>query len=241
MMRVILRRTLERFIGRLKDDPTYRIESSYSTRDLVEVLWRRAWEAWRGLLVRRRLGSAAGLVLAGRRVSIRHGRHISAGSSLLLGDDVLLDGLSLEGMRLGRNVTIVRGAVLICTGVLARPGVGITVGDRTAIGDHNYIGGQGGVSIGDDVLFGPGARVFSENHETGDRDQVIRRQGEVRAPVVIEADCWIGAGATILGGVRVGRGAVIGAGSVVTRDVPPYAVAVGAPARVIRYRGDDAG
>ncbi len=180
-------------------------------------------------------------MLVGRRVAIRHGRHVTAGPGLLIGDDVLIDGLSLEGIRLGRNVTIVRGAVLVCTGVLARPGVGITIGDRTGIGDHSYLSGQGGIAIGDDVLLGPGVRVFSENHEFGDRVRPIRTQGEVRAPVTIESDCWIGAGATILASVRIGRGAVIGAGSVVTRDVPAYAVAAGNPAKVIRYRGDPAG
>lgn len=236
MSSTFLRRALERLIGRLKDDPDYRIEPGYSTRDLVEVSWRRAREAWRGLFVRRRLGKAAGVVFAGRRVSIRHGRHITTGPSLLVGDDVLLDGLSLEGIRLGRNVTIVRGAVLVCTGVLARPGVGITIGDRSAIGDHSFLGGQGGIAIGSDVLFGPGVRVFSENHEFGDMDALIRMQGETRAPVTIEDDCWIGAGSTILGGVRIGRGAVVGAGSVVSRDVPRYAVVVGVPAAIVRYR-----
>jgi acetyltransferase-like isoleucine patch superfamily enzyme len=80
-------------------------------------------------------------------------------------------------------------------------------------------------------------RVFSENHQYGEDDVPIRLQGETRAPVIIEDDCWIGAGATILGEVHVGRGAVIGAGSVVTRDVPPNAVVAGIPAVVLRYRG----
>ena len=60
-----------------------------------------------------------------------------------------------------------------------------------------------------------------------------------RGPIVIGHDVWIGAGTHVLSGVTVGTGAVIGAGSVVTRDVPPYAVAVGAPARVVRFRFDE--
>jgi acetyltransferase-like isoleucine patch superfamily enzyme len=234
--RGIVQATLQRVIGRLKHDNAYRIEYEYPNRDLIEVAWRRLREAWRGLFVRRRLGRSAGVVFAGRRVTIRHGRYVMAGTSLQIGDDVLVEGLSTDGIRLGRNVTLVRGAALVCTGVIARPGVGISIGDRSAIGDHSFLGGQGGIAIGSDVLFGPGVRVFSENHEFGDVDTPIRMQGETRAPVTIEDDCWIGAGSTILGGVHIGRGAVIGAGSVVSRDVPPYAVVVGVPARVISFR-----
>lgn len=234
--RGIVQASLERVIGRLKHDSGYRIEYEYSNRDLIEVVWRRLREAWRGLFVRGRIRRSAGVVFAGRHVTIRHGRYVTAGASLQIGDDVLLDGLSTNGIHLGRNVTLGRGAALVCTGVIARPGVGISIGDRSAIGDHSFLGGQGGIAIGSDVLFGPGVRVFSENHEFGDMNQLIRAQGEIRAPVTIEDDCWIGAGSTILGGVRIGHGAVVGAGSVVSRDVPPYAVVVGVPARVISTR-----
>lgn len=232
-----VRGSMERMIRRLKHEPGYRIESQYSTADLVEIGRRRVFELWRGLFIRARLGRSAGPVFAGGSVTIRHGRHIIAGPSLQIGEGVLLDGLSTDGIHIGRNVTLVRGAVLMCTGVIARAGVGIQIGDRTAIGDHCFIGGQGGIVIGADVLFGPGVRVFSENHQYGEDEIPIRLQGETRAPVIIEDDCWIGAGTTILGGVHVGRGAVIGAGSVVTRDVPANAVVAGVPAAVVRYRG----
>lgn len=68
----------------------------------------------------------------------------------------------------------------------------------------------------------------------------IEQETVTRGPIVIGHDVWIGAGSHVLSGVTIGTGAVIGAGSVVTRDVPPYAVAVGAPARVVRYRFDEA-
>lgn len=236
MSRGIIQAALQRVIRGLKHDKGYRIEHDYSNRDLTEVALRRLHEVWRGLFVGRRLRRSAGVVFAGRRVTIRHGRYVSAGASLQIGDDVLVDGLSTNGIHLGRNVTLSRGAALVCTGVIARPGVGISIGDRSAIGDHSFLGGQGGIAIGSDVLFGPGVRVFSENHEFGAVDTLIRMQGEIRAPVTIEDDCWIGAGSTILGGVRIGRGAVIGAGSLVNHDVPSYAVVVGVPARVVSFR-----
>jgi acetyltransferase-like isoleucine patch superfamily enzyme len=64
----------------------------------------------------------------------------------------------------------------------------------------------------------------------------MRTQGFVGAPVVVEDDVWIGRGVAILKGVRIGRGAVIGANAVVNRDIPPYSIAVGVPARVVKTR-----
>src|SRR5664280_164941 len=124
-----LHRAAEWLAGRLKGDSSYRLAEELSDRDLSEILRRRAREAIRGELVRRRFGRSARPVFAGSRVRVNHGRHITAGRSLVLGDGVMLDGLSSRGLRLGRNVTILRGAALLGTGVMARPGVGITVGD----------------------------------------------------------------------------------------------------------------
>jgi hypothetical protein len=110
------------------------------------------------------------------------------------------------------------------------------IGDRSAVGAGSFIGGQGGVSIGDDVIMGAGVRIFSENHEYQALDRPIRAQGETRRGVAIDDDCWIGAGTTIVDGVSVGTGCVIAAGAVVTRSVPPFTIAAGVPARAIGSR-----
>ncbi len=232
----LMARAVERLVGRLKSDPSYRLEETLSGRDLAEVLRRRAREAIRGELVRRRFRRSARPAFVGSGVVVRHGRHITAGPSLVLGDGVMLDGLSSNGLHLGRNVTIQRGAALVGTGVIARPGVGISVGDRTGIGDHCFFWGQGGIEIGADVLFGPGVQIFSENHRFDDPSIPINRQGEDRQAVVIGDDCWIGGGAIILAGVHIAHGCAIGAGSLVTKDIPAGSVAVGVPARVVRSR-----
>jgi acetyltransferase-like isoleucine patch superfamily enzyme len=231
-----LLRSTESLVRRLKREPAYRLEQDYTTRELGQILRRRAGEARRGILLRRRLKATAGVVFAGSRVTVRHGDRIRAGRSLIVGDEAVLDALGHDGIMLGNNVTIGRGAVLVCTGVIARAGAGIRIGDRVGIGDHAFFSGQGGLAIGSDVLFGPGVRIFTENHRHDDLSVPIRLQGEERAPVTIEDDCWIGAGATILGGVTIGRGTVIGAASVVTHDIPAESVAVGVPCRVIRSR-----
>jgi acetyltransferase-like isoleucine patch superfamily enzyme len=177
-----------------------------------------------------------GAVFRGRYVVVEHAYSLTSGPGLILEDGVLIHALSRDGISLGRNVTIARGATLTCTGVLAELGVGIRIGDRCAVGAGSFLGGQGGISVGSDVIMGPAVRIFSENHNHESIDRPIREQGQTRARVTIEDDCWLGSGVTILAGVTIGRGSVIAAGAVVTRDVPSFSVAGGVPARVLRSR-----
>lgn len=79
-------------------------------------------------------------------------------------------------------------------------------------------------------------RILSSNHTVPDRNTQIRSQPDILLPTTIGKDVWLGAGATILGGITVGDGCVVGAGAVVTKDLPPYSVAVGIPAKVVRTR-----
>ncbi len=109
----------------------------------------------------------------------------------------------------------------------------ITIGDNFYMNACCHI--QGDISIGNDVLIGPKTVIWGRDHGFS-RDRIIRVQPHVKEPVTIGDDVWVGAQVTILKGVHIGDGAVIGAGSVVTGDVPDYAVVAGNPARVIKYR-----
>lgn len=174
----------------------------------------------------------------GRRTKVRSWRSLSMGRWVVLGDEVSVDALSDKGIRLGERVSIGRGATISGSGVVANPGVGITIGDHTAIGMNNVIWGQGGVYIGKDCLLGPNVVVVSENHNFDDLDTPIRLQGETRKPISIGDNCWLGAGVIVSAGVTIGDGCVVGAGSVVTRDVEPMSIVVGVPARTIGKRDE---
>ena len=101
---------------------------------------------------------------------------------------------------------------------------------------------QSYIRIGDNVMFGPEVTIRGGNHRfdvvgipiCAVTDQMKRPEDDLG--VVVEEDVWVGGGATILHGVRIGRGSIIGAGAVVVRSIPPYSVAVGNPARVMRRR-----
>lgn len=114
------------------------------------------------------------------------------------------------------------------------------IGDNVKINDFCHISSVEMVSIGCNVLVASG--VYISDHDHGDFDDVLEGRSPdkrklVSRPVFIEDDVWIGEKVVILKGVRIGRSSVVGAGSVVTRDVPPYSVVCGNPARVIRQGG----
>ena len=110
---------------------------------------------------------------------------------------------------------------------------------RIVLGRHFFMNSfgfiKGDITIGDDVLLGPAVVMWGRDHMF-EPDRLIRHQGHRTEPIVVGDDVWIAARAVVLRGVRIGSGAVVGAGSVVTRDVPEGAIVVGNPARVIRYR-----
>ena len=109
-----------------------------------------------------------------------------------------------------------------------------TIGEGSGIG-INAICGE--VHIGRDVLMGRDFIAVTRNHGFRDKSRTIREQGyENDAPIYIGNDVWIGHRVIVLPGVHIGNGAVIGAGAVVTKDVPDYAIVGGNPARVIKYR-----
>lgn len=120
-------------------------------------------------------------------------------------------------------------------GVFFGGGDGISIGSRSGIGIRARI--QGPLTIGDDVMMGPDVLIYTRNHNAHRTDIPMIEQGDSEAfPVSIESDCWIGARVIILPGVTIGRGSIVAAGAVVSRSIPPYSIAAGVPAKIIRSR-----
>lgn len=203
---------------------------------LRTIASQKAGELIRGSLYRGTYRSVAGMHFRGKGVSVRNPRFLRLGSSVVFGPGVQIDAYSINGITLGSRVTVGRDANLVGTAVVREVGIGIAVGNDTAIGNSCIIWGQGGVRIGDHCLLGPHVSIFSENHEYSDPNLVIRLQGTRRQATVVEDDCWIGAGAKILAGVVIGRGSVVAAGAVVTHSVEPFSVVGGVPAKTIGFR-----
>lgn len=122
-------------------------------------------------------------------------------------------------------------------GVFFGNGNDIRIGDYSGIGINARI--QGPLSIGDNVMMGPDVIIYTKNHESIRTDIPMTKQGVTEPKkVIIEDDVWIGARVIILPGVTIGKGSIIAAGSVVTRDVEPFTIVGGVPAKKIKSRID---
>ena len=136
---------------------------------------------------------------------------------------LLLFGAKMRSASVGEGVTV------FCPWDLK-------VGSHTTIGARCTLTAYGGLTIGDDVRIAPNVMMLTTDHEYEHKNVLIRNQGFKQAPIEIGNDIWLGANVIIVKGVRIGDGAVIGANSVVTDDIPPYSIAVGLPCKVIGSR-----
>jgi acetyltransferase-like isoleucine patch superfamily enzyme len=111
----------------------------------------------------------------------------------------------------------------------------IVIGKGTQIGSYNSFAAMNNLIIGNYVLFASFVNITDHSHVYEDINNPIMFQGSTsKGPVIIEDNCWIGFGSHILSGIKIGKNSVIGANSVVTKNIPPYCVAAGSPAKIIK-------
>jgi len=227
---------LVRAVRRVRGDDAFDIHQDVPTLTLLRYLARRAAMALRGVVLVLRTRRWAFPVFVGRGVSVHHARWLQLSPGVTIEDYCRLDCFGGEGVVLGRGVTLRRNVHIEVTSVLRQPGEGCVIGDRAGISENCQIAAKGRIEIGPETLFGPACLVIAENHVFDDPDRPIREQGASREGISIGGDCWLGGGTKVLDGVSIGDSSVIGAGAVVSKDVPPRSIAVGVPARVIRTR-----
>lgn len=136
------------------------------------------------------------------------------------------------------NNTVFSGVEFLGSAVI-EPYCRVNGDPKIIIGDNFYMNAgchlQGNITVGRDVMIGPKTVIWGRDHGTA-LGVPMREQSHFKEDIVIGDDVWIAANVTILKGITIGRGAVIGAGAVVVKDIPEYAIAVGNPAKVIKFR-----
>lgn len=178
-------------------------------------------------------------MMLGRSVTFFNPSKIFWGKFLRLGNHVAVSALSKNGVHFGNNVSIGAYSRVIVSTSLNNPGDKIVIGDNVGIGEFAYLGGGGGLTIGDECIVGQYFSCHPENHNCDDLAVSIRHQGVTRKGIRIGNNCWIGSKVTVLDGVEIGRGCVIAAGSVVTKSFPENSIIGGVPAKLLKSRGGE--
>lgn len=203
----------------------------------IEFGWILGLRLIRGLTVRVRLGRVSGFVLCERKVRLYYPRSIRAGRSFSLEEGCEIVGLAKRGVVFGNRCTVGRFATIRPTNVLVNEaGEGLKLGDNSNIGPYSFIGCSGYIELGHNVMMGPRVSLLAENHNFEQTNIPMKDQGVTRGTIVIEDDCWLGANCSVLSNVRIGRGSIVATGAVVTKDVPPYSIVGGVPAKIIKSR-----
>ena len=157
-------------------------------------------------------------------------RRFGACGRVHFGDGLVISGF--DGISIGDNTSFMSRSYLY-----ANDSGKLTIG-RNCSFNHNVVLGaaSGTIILGNDVLVGPNVVLRAADHEFGDCDRLIRTQGHRRGTIVIGNDVWLGANVVVTSGARVGDGCVVGAGSVVTGDLPAMSDRMGSPARPVHSR-----
>jgi acetyltransferase-like isoleucine patch superfamily enzyme len=139
-----------------------------------------------------------------------------------------------QDIEIGSGAALDRGVVLLCAGP-ADGSIRLRIGPATYINRHTMLDAIESLEIGSRCAIGPGCYLTDHDHGM---DPMLPPLGQpmISAPTRLGNDVWLGANVVVLKGVSIGDRAVVGAGSVVTKDIPPDAVAVGVPARIVRFR-----
>lgn len=228
---------IEIIISKIKKTD-YKLQYKFTFSDLFRIVIPKGFALLRGaLFIKPFIKKSQGFIFAETGAKIRFANKLKLGKGTLLKEDSLINALSYEGVTIGDNFSLGERAVIECTGTLNDVGKELIVGNNVGINRDCYIAVRGKVTIGNDVIFGPGVKIFSENHNYDDIDIAIKDQGVTHADVTLGDDIWIGANTIILPGVTIGSGSILAAGCVVNKDVEPYTIVGGIPAKKIKERG----
>jgi len=171
-------------------------------------------------------------VIIGRNVVLRHPRRIRLGNHVTVDDNCVLDarGAGQGGLVLENDVLVNRNCML-----LAKSGP-IHFGRRTSLGSNSVVVSMDGVALGEAVLTAGGCYLSAGAYRFESSAAVMDQEAYTTGPIRIGDKAWLGTRVTVLDGVHIGAGAVVGACALVNRDIPERAIAVGIPARVVRIR-----
>lgn len=214
-------------------NPNFKFDANLNSFALVQFIYTQVVSVCRGLRVLFFFKNPDGLLL-GKSVKFFNMPKIKWGKFLKLGDNVYVSALGKHGITFGNNVGIGAYSRIVVSTSFNQLGEYIKIGNNVGIGEFAYLGGAGGLEIGDGCIVGQYLSCHPENHNYSDNGTDYRLQGVTRKGIKIGKNCWIGSKVTVLDGVTIGDNCVIAAGSVITKSMPANSVIGGVPAKVIK-------
>lgn len=211
----------------------FKLDEQVDSTMLIGFIWDTSCKLIRGLKLILK-GKKPRFALLGKNTKWQYAHKISFGKMLKLGDNVKLSALGKKGIVLGHNVSIGDYSRVIVSTTLNELGEHIILGNNVGIGEFAYLGGGGGLSIGDNCIVGQYLSCHPENHRYANPHLPIKDQGVVREGISIGENCWIGSKVTILDGVKIGNNCIIAGGAVVNKSFPDNSIIGGVPARLIK-------
>lgn len=216
-------------------NPDFSFDPALGNVALCSFIWAQCWGLLRGLKLLFLLKNPR-MALLGKGVSFFNTPKISFGRFLKLGNNMHISALGRMGVMMGDNVSIGAFSRVVVSTSFNHLGEYIKIGNNVGMGEYAYLGGAGGLEIGDECIIGQYFSCHPENHIANKLDLAIRHQGVTRKGIKIGKNCWIGSKVTILDGVEIGNGCIIAAGAVVNQSFPANSIIGGVPAKILKTR-----
>jgi len=211
-----------------KSGKNYTIDREIPTGLFLHILLKRILMLLRGMVFLQQK------VYLGKRCVVLNKKNFQFGKNVTIEKDTILDGYAKSKIVLGNGVKIGAFSNLNTTSHMSKYGLGLKMGNNSAIGDYTHFGAAGGITIGNDVIMGSYISFHSENHNYQDTSQLIRNQGVTSKGIVLGDNIWVGAKVTFLDGAIIGSNCVIAAGAVVNGIFPSNVVIGGVPAKILK-------
>ncbi|MGL2962654.1 acyltransferase [Flavobacterium sp. RSB2_4_14] len=212
----------------LKSGKNYQIDPRIPNKLFFQTLTKRGFMLVRGFF------KTGKKVFVGKQTKILNSNNIIFGKSVTIDNHTIIDGYASEKIILGDCVKIGAFSNLNSTSHFSKYGIGLKMGNNSAIGDYTHFGAAGGIEIGNDVIMGSYISFHSENHNFSDTSKLIREQGVTSKGIKLGNNIWVGAKVTFLDGCVVGNNSVVAAGAVVNGVFPDNVVIGGIPAKVLK-------
>lgn len=212
----------------VKSGRNYTIDSDIPVRLFYNTLFKRVVMLCRGMIFTRKK------IYLGKNCTITNKTNIQFGKNVTIESNSVIDGFAKNKIIFGDGVKIGSFSKLLSTSHLATFGVGMKIGNNSAVGDFTHFGATGGLEIGNDVIMGSYVSFHSENHNFSDSSTLIREQGVNSKGIKIGNNIWVGAKVTFLDGCQVGDNSIVAAGAVVNGVFPSNSLIGGVPAKLIK-------